>query len=510
MAANDPSFDVATPRGVLQGVAVFNWDGSQWQPTGRAATEVATPTGVLRGVAAFTGGPNWSPVTRAQTEVPTPSGVLDGVAVYTWSGSQWVPSSGNIETATPSGVLQGVAAFDWDGTTWQPAAQAGAEVPTPYGVLTGVARFGWTGSAWAAVGAPSLSLDFMTPGQLDSRIVFTRASSATYTDASGVIQTAATNAPRWDYKAGVLQGLLIEEQRTNNLLWSTDLTDAAWVVYNGATKGSKVTGPDGTLSGMTVNFVPASQLYQSIIVGPGTLLSVYARAGSLNQLQLGYSDGTLSPVFNLTAQWQRFSLVGPASASNIAFNRVGPVTGTIQLAMPSLETGAFPTSYIPTTSAAVTRARDVTKMPPNVSWYTAPGGSWFAEFICNNNPTNGLAIRVLANSLNNGFTQMFVNGNAGRAIGMYDGAAELDTANGITIGAISKAATTWATGQAKACANGGAIATLATLTNGYPLDAAGILILVSAAPSDSMTGYIRRLNYWPRVLSDTEMQQVTT
>jgi hypothetical protein len=224
MAANDPSFDVATPRGVLQGVAVFTHDGANWQPTGRASTEVATPTGVLRGVAAFSGGPNWSPVARAQTEVPTPSGVLDGVAVYTWSGSQWVPPSGNIETATPSGVLEGVAAFDWDGANWQPQTQAGAEVPTPYGVLTGVARFGWSGSAWAAVGAATLSLDFMTPNQLDSRVTFTRASTATYTDANGTVQTAAINAPRWDYANGVLRGLLIEEQRTNILLNSAVLS----------------------------------------------------------------------------------------------------------------------------------------------------------------------------------------------------------------------------------------------------------------------------------------------
>jgi hypothetical protein len=88
MAAGDPSFDVPTPRGVLRGVAAFSWDGSAWQPQGKAATEVPTPTGVLRGVAAFSGGPNWSPNTRAQTEVPTPSGVLDGVAVYTSGPAQ--------------------------------------------------------------------------------------------------------------------------------------------------------------------------------------------------------------------------------------------------------------------------------------------------------------------------------------------------------------------------------------------------------------------------------------
>jgi hypothetical protein len=78
--------------------------------------------------------------------------------------------------------------------------------------------------AVTTLAGPTLSLDFMQPGTLDPRITFTRASSATYTDASGVIQTAATNAPRWDYAGGVLRGLLIEEARTNVLLNSAVLS----------------------------------------------------------------------------------------------------------------------------------------------------------------------------------------------------------------------------------------------------------------------------------------------
>src|SRR6476660_9011167 len=63
----------------------------------------------------------------------------------------------------------------------------------------------------------TLDLNFMSPGSLDPRIQFTRASVAKYTDASGLIQTAAINQPRWDYAGGSLRGLLIEEARTNLL-----------------------------------------------------------------------------------------------------------------------------------------------------------------------------------------------------------------------------------------------------------------------------------------------------
>ena len=71
----------------------------------------------------------------------------------------------------------------------------------------------------------TLDLNFMQPGTLDPRITFTRASTAAYIDASGFIQTAATNAPRWDYDpvTHALRGLLIEEARTNVLLNSATL-----------------------------------------------------------------------------------------------------------------------------------------------------------------------------------------------------------------------------------------------------------------------------------------------
>ena len=67
----------------------------------------------------------------------------------------------------------------------------------------------------------TLDLNFMFPGSLDPRITFSRASTATWTNASGVIQTAAVNAPRWDYAGGSLRGLLIEEARTNKVTNST-------------------------------------------------------------------------------------------------------------------------------------------------------------------------------------------------------------------------------------------------------------------------------------------------
>ena len=332
MALSDPTTDVPTPTGTLQGVAAFSWDGTTWQPAGSAGPSVATPTGVLRGVAPFSwDGANWQPAGRATLDVGTPAGTLEGVAVYTWSGSAWTPAGGQPTPATPTGALRGVAAFTWDGAAWQPAGRAGPSVATPYGVLAGVAMFNWTGT-WTA-GTPSLDLNFMEPGSLDPRITFTRGSTATYFDATGTMQTVSGNTPRWDYDpvTHALRGLLIEEARTNVLL-------------NSATLG-------------TQSVTVTAQAYTLSFYGTGTITK----------------SGTAGGALVGTGASQRVSQTFTPTAGTLTLT----VTGSVLNAQ--LEAGAFATSYIPTTAAAVTRAQDLCRIPStNMGWFTPPGGSWAA------------------------------------------------------------------------------------------------------------------------------------
>ena len=59
----------------------------------------------------------------------------------------------------------------------------------------------------------SLDLSFMTPGTLDPRITFTRASTGTYFDATGTMQTAAPIRRAWTtiLVTHLRRGMLIEE-----------------------------------------------------------------------------------------------------------------------------------------------------------------------------------------------------------------------------------------------------------------------------------------------------------
>jgi hypothetical protein len=111
-------------------------------------------------------------------------------------------------------------------------------------------------SLYSALGIrPDLALDFdneryfvdRVPTTFASAITHTRASTATYVDSTGTLQTAAINEPRvghhvWNGTAWVNEGLLHEsEARTNLLTYSEDLSNAAWTKNTGITIGTPVT-----------------------------------------------------------------------------------------------------------------------------------------------------------------------------------------------------------------------------------------------------------------------------
>jgi hypothetical protein len=381
----------------------------------------------------------------------------------------------------------------------------------------------------------TLDLNFMNPGTLDPRITFTRASSATYTDASGVVRTAATNAPRWDYANGVLRGLLIEEQRTNVCLRSGDISNAVWLVASSVGSivitGNNTIAPDGTMTAARVVY-PActtattySVIYQAFASAIYTASIWLKGAVGGEQIYLGLTDNGANKYrlrVTLTTAWQRFSVTaGVAAAYSFTLGtdlndggQTGTPGGTVYMWGAQVEAGAFPTSYIPTTSVSVTRAQDNCAIPAAnmLPWFASPGGSWFAEFICQNpSPVN---LRIIAPpDVSGGPSIMGTNSITPFSISQYDGASFVVAPTTALPNTIVKGVSTWAVGQAKIGMNGGAINSTAAETTGFPTAlSTGVkfLTVLSAGGLDNMTGTIRRVTYWPRALSDTEMQQVTT
>ena len=536
---------VATPTGALQGVAAASWDGSAWQPAGRTGPAVATPTGVLQGVAPFTwDGSAWQPSGRAAPGVATPTGVLDGVAVYTWSGSAWTPTGGQPTPSTPSGALRGIAAFSWDGSAWQPAGQAGPSVATPYGLLQGVAMFNWTGSTWIAAPAASLDLSFMTPGTLDPRITFSRASTGTYFDVAGTLQAAATNAPRWDYNPSThaLNGLLIEETRTNILLQSANFTNAAWVASSNVVAAPTVTAnqataPDGTLTAARVIF-PAvagasavSDIYQLATTTANPFaFSVWLKGNSGGeQIYVSVTDGGATyytTLATLTTSWQRFTVVTATLTAAAKFFFIGidlrdaaetnKPAQTVFMWGAQAEAGAFTTSYIPTTVASVARSGEFCDLTPLGAWFSN-STTWTSqlEFLTYNPCTAGGGFLRWDDTAGTNAVQFYGNNIVPLGIGFTAVASGTTNVNtGLTnfaAGVVHRAAMT-ITAAGDTCAMDGAILSLGITPVPVPtgLNRIHSFGQIGAGVVRALNGYVRRVRYWPRELTNAELQAVTT
>jgi hypothetical protein len=377
----------------------------------------------------------------------------------------------------------------------------------------------------------TLDLNFMTPGSLDPRVTFTRASTATYFDATGVMRSAASNAPRWDYDpvTHALKGLLIEESRTNLWLYSADASNAAWLESGGivaapVVTGNQVAAPDGTVTAARVVYPAVSgagawtQVTQQIAVAANSYaFSVWLR-GNVGGERL-YLMTTVDAVTyyrqqaTLTTAWQRFTLITPSINGGYYWQigtdlrDVGQTSApaqTIYIWGGQLETGAFATSYIPTTAAAVTRAADVATVPTG-AWFNAAGtGTAAIEF----NPS-GVAPAAYPRLFADAASSKGLYLNSSLQFGVFDGGTIAATSNAATLGAVSKAAGTLpaSSGTSTFVLNGGPSASVA-LSIGFGSTSTFKLMGDNTA-FDYADGYIRHARYWPRALTNAELQSVT-
>jgi hypothetical protein len=206
--------------------------------------------------------------------------------------------------------------------------------------------------------------------------------------------TTRLNIPRIDYSTGSA-ALLVERQRTNLLTYSSQFDNAIWtkggvtIVANNTTSPSGIQDADKIVStsGQTSCYV-----LQALATTNGNqTLSIYAKPNGCNWIQLAFVDASVSRVWiniltgtigtttgsilNATAEdagngWYRITatinntilavngFILLANGDNIdAFTGDGTSGAFVWGAQ--LEEASYATSYIPTTSASVTRNADV-------------------------------------------------------------------------------------------------------------------------------------------------------
>ena len=254
----------------------------------------------------------------------------------------------------------------------------------------------------------------------DSQLTFTRASTATRVGPDGAIAVVGSNVPRIDYTGGGCGKLLLEPQRTNEMPYSEYLL--GWTIFtNIAITQNQTTSPQGITNGVLMARSGSGDLsggvrYTGIsITANSKCYSVFAKANAHNFIQLYHSGdaqgyvnfdistgavgtsgskatGTIesygSGWYRCTAIYDSTNAFGSsyyigfaASASAPYAGGAVPDTSSVYLYGVQLESSAsYPSSYIPTSGAAVTRLADACSKTGISSLIGQTQGTLFVDF----------------------------------------------------------------------------------------------------------------------------------
>jgi len=385
------------------------------------------------------------------------------------------------------------------------------------------------------------------------------ATALTYTPTT----TAAVWTPRFDHTYDGTnwnaKGLLVEEARTNLCLQSEDIS-TTWTNVRTTDSTNDVVAPDGTTTGDTIiedgtegnTHYIRQQLAASIITDDVTVtFSVYTKAANRTWVRLaltnkagaspsaffdigngvvGAKSSTASSITAVGNGWFRLSMTHDIDAgatdpltfyifaaeadSDEVFDGLSQDSIHVWGAM--VEAGAFPTSYIKTTTAAVARTTDKAEMS-DVSWLNQSAGTFFAEIsrqvlsaglsttsiltVHDDSSADNLRLRISSTDTGS-FATNTSSGNSASSL----------TANTIVAGVTSKIAAGYIQDNVVAALDGTLDATTDTSAD-IPVNDTLVGMNIGTrigGDTDPLNGHIARITYWPRRLSDFDLINLTT
>ena len=343
--------------------------------------------------------------------------------------------------------------------------------------------------------------------------------------ATDYIETGASTAkagiledmPRLDYSGGATcPSLLLEPQRTNKLLHSEYF--GFWNT-NDVTLDFGYSAPDGTNSAYKATATGSSgSVFRSAVVLTDDARTIWARTTSgTGQVSLCSHNSNTNNLFTITEEWQRFEVTNVASSSGntnfyaVDFRASGATLTEVVLWGAQAEVGSYPTSYIPTYGASVTRSVDQLETSPydyqsqgvlgaNVGTIildcetigTSTGSNDFHMFGAAQSIADGYLFRA-----NTGTTIDILERDSNTTSAQWTGIATKQTRNKIGVSYSGADVDVYVNGVAK------------SLSSGTP-QGGGNINGFSNSGSNKAGLIIHQILLFPNKLTDSEMASITT
>jgi hypothetical protein len=354
---------------------------------------------------------------------------------------------------------------------------------------------------------------------------------------------------RFDYDPVTLQprGLLIEEQRSNLILQSETFDNASWGKQDSTITANAAVSPDGTQDAdKIVENTATGGHYVSQFVAVASAVtytfSVFLKAAErgfaivrsagttgVNGITVDLTTGAVASgtgtVTNINSSqylngWWRVSFTYTSAGAGGNFeiltstdgvyanrNYAGDGTSGIFVWGAQLEAGAFPTSYIPTTTAQVTRSADVALVQGSnfSSWFNVNEGTVYSQY----SKFTTVSGRVL--TISNGTTNNQIRFSVPSRIDwqiINGGSVEANILGvDIAVNAVAKVAGVYKINDIQAAVNG----TLRTEDTTATIPTVSVMhIGMNESTTGSLNGHIRQIAYYPRRLQNSELASLTS
>ncbi|MFQ2659113.1 LamG-like jellyroll fold domain-containing protein [Aeromonas caviae] len=359
--------------------------------------------------------------------------------------------------------------------------------------------------------------DVLVGSDVVARMVnFSRSTTATYIGKDGQLKTAAANEPRFEK-----EGLLLEGQSTNLLIWSDDMSKLIQV---------NTSVSEGVITGAGAAGVQTRIEYGGVIpvgVSGYTITVEYDPSQSMGicQLRVGgdesgwvegstpvtLEDSSRKMVRTITPDgWVRVSVTSKVASSSSAIRinfaakgaasaAVSTVGLTAKVRRVQVEALPFASSYIPTNGAAVTRAADVCWIPNALNVTPDYGDITIAMEVRRN-----LAIpsSVFPRAIHISDRQ-FVVADSARIMARGGGLEQVNISTAAP-GTRERIAAT-IKGSTIACFLNGTKATLPQ-TPILPVSNGTSCFIGSRNGLDGLFGHVRNVRIWQRTLSDEQIK----